>query len=160
MNADSKYINALTIQSGNLSVNGRVFPNGECNHIDALPVYKRLFLDYNQIFHTNYSNFFWAFTDLLTEDLEYAVKRAAMMIAIPISELSEENVFILKVPSNIILETDFYNFSDEIYAYMFPESLCSLWHTIYNVRKAEKQIIFPYIDENMITKKYKLSEFV
>lgn len=154
-----KTIKVLTIQSEELKLRGRVYPNGNCNHSHALPIYKRLFDDYNKLKNTSYDNFFWAFSDLLTDNLSYAVNRSAEMIGMYISDESTENVLILEVPDDICLATDFYNFSDEIFAYEFPNELESNWENIYSERKSEKQIIFPYIDESMLIKIYKLSLF-
>ena len=38
-------------------------------------------------------------------------------------EKATENILILEVPDEICLETDFYNFTDEIYAYEHPEQI-------------------------------------
>lgn len=136
----------LTIQSNELNVNERVYADGsKCNHTNALEVYKRLFNDYNQKKNTNYNSFFWGFTELLTDDLEEAVDRACEMIRV-----YDGKVMVLDVPDELCLETDFYNFSDEIYAHMYPDELESMWDSIYEKRESERQVIFPYIDPNMI----------
>lgn len=136
----------LTIQSKELNVNERVYADvTKCNYPNALDVYKRLFSDYNQKNNTNYNSFFWGFTELLTDDLEEAVDRACEMIG-----AYEGMIFILEVPDELCLETDFYNFSDEIYAHMCPDELESMWDNIYKERDSERQVIFPYIDPDMI----------
>ena len=136
----------LTIQSMDLDTSSRVYADAsKCNHNNALEVYKRLFNDYNQKHNTDYNSFFWGFSELLTDDLEEAVDRACEMIG-----NYQGQVFVLEVPDELCLETDFYNFSDEIYAHMYPDELESMWNSIYEKRENERQVIFPYIDPNMI----------
>ena len=136
----------LTIQSVDLDTSARVYADvSKCNHTNVLEVYKRLFNDYNQKHNTDYNSFFWGFTELMTDDLEEAVDRACEMIG-----SYQGQVFVLEVPDELCLETDFYNFSDEIYAHMYPDELESIWDSIYEKRDSERQVIFPYIDQNMI----------
>ena len=63
---------------------------------------------------------------------------------------SESKVLVLEIPDELCLETDFYNFSDEIFAYQYPDELESYWDSIYDDRDSEKQVIFPYIDPKWI----------
>lgn len=150
----------LTIQSKDLKISGRVFPDKtKCNHTNALPVYHRLFTNYNMKNRTDYDNFFWGFSKLRKDNLNEAVFRAAEMIGINISDKSTEQILILEVPDEICLITDFYNFSDEIFAYENPNELDSAWENIYSNRDSEKQVIFPYIDEEMIVKQINLKDF-
>lgn len=73
----------------------------------------------------------------------------------------KEKVFILEVPKSICLETNFYCFSDEIFAYEFPDELESKWETIYMpYENVEKQVIFPFIEENMIKEIHPLKDFL
>ena len=145
----------LTIQSENIDINKRVYADpSKCNHLNALPVYKRLFSDYNSKHSTTYSSFFWGFSKLLTNDLNQAVKRACEMIG---QDLTEGKVLILDIPRNLCLETDFYNFSDEIYSFEYPNELDSCWESIYEKRNSERQVIFPYIDTEMILYSFDLS---
>ena len=81
----------------------------------------------------------------MTDDLEKAVKRACETI-----NTHEGKIFILEVPDELCLETDFYNFSDEIYANNYPDELDSCWESIYEDRESERQVIFLYIDPNMV----------
>lgn len=151
----------ITIQSGDLKITGRVYPNGKCNHEHAKPIYERLFKDYNDKKETNYNNFFWGFSELLQDKLVDCAKRASEMIGLlHISDKNTEKLFLLDVPDEICLETDFYNFSDEIYAYEFPEELSSHWENIYSNRKSEKQVIFPYIDDSMILSVFDLKDIL
>ena len=139
----------LSIQSSALIISGRAYPDkSRCNHPHALPVYQRLFGDYNEKKGTSYESFFWGFSELRTNDLDVATTRALEMIGM----LDAENckVLILDVPDEICLETDFYNFSDEIFAYQYPDELQSHWDCIYDNRNSEKQIIFPYIEESWV----------
>lgn len=153
-------LKVLTIQSGDLNITARVFPDKtKCNYAHALPVYKRLFEDYNARKGTSYEAFFWAFSDLQTEDLSEAVYRATEMLGMSISMQSKEQVFILDVPDDLCLVTDFYNFSDEIYAYENPRELASVWENIYSDRIAEKQVIFPYFEDSMLLMRLSLKDF-
>lgn len=139
----------LTIQSKTLEITSRAYADQtKCNHPNALAVYQRLFDDYNRQKGTDYKSFFWGFSKLLTDDLDAQIKRAREMIG----ATGSTKVLILEVPSEICLETDFYNFSDEIYAAQFSDELESMWETIYQKRNAERQVIFPYIDKTMILK--------
>ena len=74
----------LTIQSKKLDLtfknSDKVFPNGNCNYPHAKPVYERLFDEYNKRKDTDYNGFFWAFSNLLTEDKDEQFKRAKGMI--------------------------------------------------------------------------------
>ena len=136
----------LTIQCMDLNIETKVYANPlKCNHPNALEVYQRLFNDYNQKKSTNYNSFFWGFSKLLTNNLDEAIKRACEMIG-----TYHGKVFVLEIPDELCLETDFYNFSDEIYAYEFPNELESIWESIYEERNAERQVIFPYIESNII----------
>lgn len=151
----------LTIQSKNLKINNRIYANDSHNHKNAWPIYKRLFNDYNKKYNTNYTSFFWGFSKLMTNNLKDAVIKAASMIGFyKISEDNTENVIILDIPDEICLETDFYNFTDEIYAYQYPDELSSIWESIYDDRISEKQVIFPYIDKNMVIEIFKLNKFI
>lgn len=154
-------LNVLTIQSPDLKIVGREYAKIKCNYSNALPVYKRLFSDYNKKFNTHYESFFWGFSELLVNNLNDAVKRASEMIGFNfLNENITEKVYLLKVPRDICLETDFYNFSDEIFSSEFPDELKSNWESIYTDRISERQVIFPYIDESMIINIYKLSDFL
>lgn len=136
----------LTIQSLDLNTKEKVFADpSKCNYNNAKNAYKRLFGDYNEMNHTNYKSFFWGFSRLLTNDLDEAIKRAKEMIG-----RNSGKILILEIPDELCLETDFYNFADEIFADMFPNVLKSCWSSIYEKRDSEKQVIFPYIDPSMI----------
>lgn len=155
-------LRVITIQSCKLNINGREYPKNLCNYPNALPVYNRLFGDYNKKFGTSYNHFFWGFTELLKKDLKSEVKRGAEMIGYSsLDKDVKEKVFILEVPKNICLETNFYCFSDEIFAYENPSELESKWETLYkSYNDMERQVIFPYIDENMIKEVYDLKDFL
>ena len=136
----------LTLQSKELNTQGRIYSDpSKCNHPDILPVYQRLFNDYNHKKSTDYKSFFWGFSKLQTNDLDYAIRRACDMIGNRCGR-----VLVLEIPDELCLETDFYNFCDEIYAYRWPDELSSIWESIYENRDAERQVIFPYIDPSMI----------
>ena len=143
----------LTIQSKKLDLtfknSDKVFPNGNCNYPHAKPVYERLFKEYNKIKDTDYNGFFWAFSNLLTEDKDEQVKRAKGMIGM--EDRKDTKVLILDIPDELCLATDFYNFADEIYAHEFPNELKSVWDSIFDVREnSETQVIFPYISKDMV----------
>lgn len=143
----------LTIQSKNLDLTfkntDKVFPNGKCNYPHATPVYEKLFKEYNKRKDTNYDGFFWAFSNLLTNDKYEAIKRAREMIGT--ENKKDTKVLILDIPDELCLATDFYNFADEIYAHEFPNELKSVWNSIFDVREnSETQVIFPYISKEMV----------
>lgn len=136
----------LTIQDETLVISERVWPvRSKCNYTHALPAYHRLFDDYNRKKGTEYDAFFWAFSNLRTSNLTDAIKRACEMCG-----KKQGKVYILEVPDELCLETDFYNFSDEIYAMQYPNEINSLWDSIYEKRDAERQVIIPYIDEHWV----------
>jgi hypothetical protein len=150
----------LSIQSNKLYLDlETVYPNNSCNYKHALPVYNRLFKDYNDKFKTNYKSFFWGFSKLCADnDLEYAIYRALEMLQ---TDLDNKQILILDVPDDICLETDFYNFSDEIFAYENPQELASNWDKIYEKRESGRQVIFPFIKKEWLIgsmKDYKVSE--
>lgn len=136
----------LTIQSMELNTDTRVYAdNSKCNHPNALEVYKRLFDDYNRKNKTDYKSFFWGFSKLMTDDLDEAISRAREMIG-----AHNGKVLVLNIPNELCLETDFYNFADEIFAHMHPDELESIWESVYEERESERQVIFPYIEPTMI----------
>ena len=136
----------LTIQSNELNTQSRVYSDpSKCNHPIASVVYQRLFNDYNYKKSTDYNSFFWGFSELRTDNLDYAILRACDMIG-----TYRGKVLILEILDDLCLETDFYNFCDEIFAYNYPDELNSVWESIYENRDSEKQVIFPYIDPEMI----------
>lgn len=137
----------LTIQSKELDARQITYADpSKCNHTNALPAYHHLFADYNKKKGTNYTAFFWGFSELLVDGLDKQIKRACEMI----NSTGETKALVLEVPDHLCLETDFYNFSDEIYASEFPYELESVWELIYENRNSEKQVIFPYIDKSMV----------
>ena len=136
----------LTIQSIELDIGTRVYADiSKCRLPDAIDVYKRLFDDYNKKNNTNYESFFWGFSNLLTDNFDMAIKRAREMIG-----KYDGRALVLDIPDELCLETDFYNFSAEIFAHKYPDELESYWDSIYDKRNSEKQVIFPYIDPEMI----------
>lgn len=140
----------LSIQSRSLGETGIIYPDpSKCNHPDSFEVYKRLFGDYNQKKGTNYNHFFWGFSELRQIYLKDKIQRAIEMIGIKYID-GHHNVLIMEIPDELCLETDFYNFADEIYAYRYPGELESIWESIYEKRDAERQVIFPYIDSTWI----------
>lgn len=139
----------LSIQDITINVDTKIYADpSKCNHTDALNVYKRLFDDYNQKKNTDYNSFFWGFSKLRTSDLENSIKRAIEMIGIDCSR--RWKVFVLDIPDELCLETDFYNFTDEIFAYLYPKELDSHWEYIYEQRDSERQVIFPYMCQDWV----------
>ena len=54
-----KTTRVLTIQSSDLDVSKKVYADKDrCNYQKALPIYRRLFDDYNRMKETDYSSFF------------------------------------------------------------------------------------------------------
>lgn len=128
-----------------------------CNYQEALPIYRRLFDDYNRMKETDYSSFFWGFSKLKTKDMDKAIERACHMIG---KETDDSKIYVLDIPSELCLETDFYNFADEIYAYQYPNEMESIWNSIYEKRNSERQVIFPYIEPSMIVGEIKQGKFI
>lgn len=65
-----KTTRVLTIQSSDLDVSKKVYADKDrCNYQKALPIYRRLFDDYNRMKETDYSSFFWGFSKLKTKVL-------------------------------------------------------------------------------------------
>lgn len=150
-------IDILTIQDPLIFDAGEVaHHNGKCNYKHALPVYQRLFDDYNKKFNTNYNNFFFGFSKLLMgmDDMPiipHNINRALEMIGK--RKLSEDNkvAYWLKIPEELCLESDFYNFSDAIFELEEPGSVNIDWERdIYSDRESEKQVIFPYIKKEWV----------
>ncbi|MCR0531744.1 JAB domain-containing protein [[Clostridium] innocuum] len=151
-------IRVLTIQSSDLDVSKKEFADKDrCNYQEALPVYRRLFDDYNRMKETNYPSFFWGFSKLKTKDMNEAIERASEMIG---EEIGNSKIYVLDIPSELCLETDFYNFTDEIYAYQYPNEMESVWNSIYEKRNSERQVIFPYIEPSMIVGEIKQGKFI
>lgn len=137
-----------TIQSKDLTISERVFPDpSRCNHPNAKECYKRLFADYNKKFGTNYSGFFWGFSRLLVEpNLNDVLHRMTEMCC----SCKGRMFYVLDVPDELVLQTDFYNFSDEIYASECPGEFKHSWEDIYKDRGQEMQCIFPYLEKSWI----------
>ena len=72
----------------------------------------------------------------------------------------DSKIYVLDIPSELCLETDFYNFADEIYAYQYPNEMESIWNSIYEKRNSERQVIFPYIEPSMIVGEIKQGKFI
>lgn len=153
-----KITRVLTIQSSDLDVSKKVYADKDrCNYQEALPIYRRLFDDYNRMKETDYSSFFWGFSKLKTKDMDKAIERACHMIG---KETDDSKIYVLDIPSELCLETDFYNFADEIYAYQYPNEMESIWNSIYEKRNSERQVIFPYIEPSMIVGEIKQGKFI
>ncbi len=153
-----KITRVLTIQSSDLDVSKKVYADKDrCNYQEALPIYRRLFDDYNRMKETDYSSFFWGFSKLKTKDMDKAIERACHMIG---KETDDSKIYVLDIPSELCLETDFYNFADEIYAYQYPNEMESIWNSIYEKRNSEWQVIFPYIEPSMIVGEIKQGKFI
>lgn len=145
----------LTIQSPSLVFwrGEKTFPFNKTNYPQAHKAYQHLFDDYNRIKGTNYSNFFWGFSELCKPTYEENLRRALEMIGL-IYAKGSKRVLVLNVPADLCLETDYYNFSDEIYASCYPDEINSNWESIYDLQpKREKQIIFPYMEYSMVLSK-------
>lgn len=151
----------LTIQSLDLDTSKRVFadPN-KCNHKDNIDVYIRLFNDYNHKKSTNYCSFFWGFSNLRNcKTLEECVRDALSKIGSDCKK--EQKVLILDVPYKLCLLTNFYNFTDEIFAYRFPGELESIWDSIYKFNLSDDiQVIYPYIDPEFVINEYLVSDVI
>lgn len=151
----------LTIQSLDLNTSKRVFsdPN-KCNHKDNLAIYQRLFDDYNQKKATNYSSFFWGFSNLRgCKTLKDCVRNTLAKIGCDCKK--EQKLLILDVPYKLCLLTNFYNFTDEIFAYLYPGELESMWDSIYKFNLSDDiQVIYPYIDPEFVIDEYLVSDII
>ena len=153
-----KTTRVLTIQSSDLDVSKKVYADKDrCNYQKALPIYRRLFDDYNRMKETDYSSFFWGFSKLKTKDMDKAIERACDMIG---KEADDSKIYVLDIPSELCLETDFYNFADEIYAYQYPKEVESVWNSIYEKSNSERQVMFPYIEPSMVVGEIKQGKFI
>ena len=142
----------LTMQSSNLDLTKDItYADPKlCNFSDNKVVYELLFKDYNNKHNTSYEGFFWGFSELLEDNLEDEISRAKEMCG----HYNNNIILILEVPDELVLETDFYNFVDEICAITgIDTSIESIWESIYDLRpNREKQVIFPYIKKEWIIK--------
>lgn len=144
----------ITFQSDDLDLSfkksEKIFADANrCNYMNAKPLYDKLFTDYNESYQTSYTSFFWGFANLQTQDLNAKICRAYDCIGQP--NIKHKNVILLDISKRLCLKTDFYNFSDEIYAYKHPSELDSNWKSIYSPQPNRiTQVIFPYITKSMI----------
>lgn len=145
-----------TIQSCDLDITAKVYADKtRCRLPEARPVYEKLFKDYNQKFRTNYEAFFWGFSNLRNSQTDEEI----IMDIMAKVGTNEGTFLVLDVPDEICMETNFYNFSDEIFAFEYPEELESLWDTVYNIGpKDDTQVIFPYIKPEFIKRTKKLTK--
>lgn len=136
-----------------------------CNHSNAKPAYDRLFQVYNSLHNTDYVDFFWGLSELFmgNESLEKIKYSILEKIG---GEQQSCRMIVLNIPDELILETDFYNFTDYIYAVTeSDEEVCDvfsfetndassiremLWESAFSKRVSEKQVIFPYIKKEYI----------
>ena len=144
----------ISMQSSKIDFNEEVIlpDKNICNFEDNKPVYEMLFNDYNKKHNTNYDAFFWGFSETLEKDMYDQFNRACEMAGCDNNDI----MLVLEVPDDIILETDFYNFVDEICAITgIDSSIESMWETIYDLQpNRERQVIFPYIKKEWIQSKY------
>lgn len=115
------------------------------------------FRKYNDLCKTNYDNFFWVFTSLIGDEgkpLDITkmdkdlVTSMHSKIGIGENELINYTYILLEVPDDIVLETDFYDYSDSIYdieLYPFTDELFNV-----NKEKRDTQGILPYIKQDWI----------
>ena len=89
--------------------------------------------------------------------MDKAIERACDMIG---KETDDSKIYVLDIPSELCLETDFYNFADEIYAYQYPKEVESVWNSIYEKRNSERQVMFPYIEPSMVVGEIKQGKFI
>lgn len=126
-----------------------IYPTSECTHSHARSCHERLFADYNKKFNTNIPNFFWGFNYLpcwrislsngCIDSCDYKIGGGYNI------------AYLLDIPEDVCLETDFYNYSDQIYKNEFDNGeVTAEWESIYEKRNNVRQVIFPFIKKEWI----------
>lgn len=115
------------------------------------------FKKYNEFHKTDYKNFFWVFTNIIGDEgrplditriNKELLELMCSKIGINENAYSDYYYVLLEVPDDIVLETDFYDYSDSIYdieLYPFTDELFNI-----NKEKRDTQGILPYIKQDWI----------
>ena len=160
----------VSIQNKNLEFDkdGVCYHNGACNYSENKEAYDKMFQEYNQRNCTKYNNLFWGFSKLLERDYtngyEYIpIELSKRVFAAIYNKLglfyeecdnSDAAFYLMDIPDELILESDFYNFTDYIYMTRgFEPDFKVLWETIFSDRDETKQVVFPYIKKEWIIEK-------
>ena len=157
----------LTIQSFNVNKlienDGIAYPYSYPNNRDWYPeeliARDTYFSEYNKRHNSKYKNFFWVFSSIIGDngpiDLDNVDKN---LISIISGMIGLKLVINLEIPDDIVLEIDFYDYTDSICDIkqfpMIPE--------MYNVNKQRRDVqgIIPYIDRKWVTSVVCLSEII
>lgn len=129
------------------------YPLKESRFQNAPKTYEHLIKDYNQMKNKNVDKLFFGWVKVLeeVEELTFSeeiLARCTEMTKPPSDE--EVVILLLEVPEDIVLVTNFYNYSDEMYSEEFPKALSSVWDSIYDLDTIEQQGVIPYITKDMI----------
>lgn len=141
-------------------------PNNRDWYPEELIARDTYFSEYNKRHNSEYKNFFWVFSSIIDDngsiDLNNVDKNLISiisgMVGLKLSEPSSYYAINLEIPNDIILEIDFYDYTDSICDIkqfpMIPE--------MYNVNKQHRDVqgIIPYIDRKWVTNVMCLSEII
>ena len=126
----------------------------------ASKCYRHMYDAYNLAKNTNYDGFFWGFvTDSISPTENFSIyERIADMLGLDDEDLESTVIMDLVIPDDFGLVSDFYYWTDYV-CYELASDLSKsvpsmdfndLKDDLFNDRKSEKQVIFPYIYRPMI----------
>lgn len=149
------------IGSENILSNEVAYPSAEPNNREwrskELEPRDEYFSRYNESRGTSFKNFFWGFTSLIGNNCKpidlfdlngEQISNAVDMIGLSIENIKDYKLFSLEVPNELVLETDFYDYTDSI----FDIDVYPLIPEIFNPNKSTRdvQAIFPFIRREWI----------
>ena len=165
----------ISIQNKELQFdeNGVCYHNGTSNYEENKEAYDRMFQEYNQQKGTDYKQLFWGFSKLYeptyggnSEYMNIEISRRVInamhsKLGSPNTNDSLFSVYLMNIPDDLILETDFYNFTDYIYMTRgFDPEFKVGWDTVSSNGDGTKQVVFPYINQEWIIEKADMSDFL
>lgn len=126
----------------------------------ASKCYRHMYDEYNSAKNTNYDGFFWGFVaDSISPTESFSIyDRIVDMLGLDDEDLKSMVIMDLVIPDNFGLVSDFYYWTDYVcneLASDLSKSVPSMNFNdlkvdLFNDRKSEKQVIFPYIHRSMI----------
>lgn len=135
----------------------------------AIQCYHYMYEIYNRTKKTNYDGFFWGFlSDTISPIGDMSIyERAADMIDLKDEDLDSTVIMDLRIPDDLGLITDFYNWTDLIFCklehdmkFISARSFDEIRNDLFDPRVSEKQVVFPYIDRSMISDVYMARELL
>jgi transcription elongation factor Elf1 len=124
--------------------------------------FKRINDYYNKVFDTNYSrNFFWGFNNLnpLIKTIDLSVEAIQRAMAMACKDC--DNIYLLDVPKEIALVTDYYSFQDAIYTSRNCNSVDLDLETILQLdNDREQQVLIPYINKSWIIEEITFADLI